>query len=269
MRVHYNSSRPARLNALAYTQGAEIHVAPGQEKTLSHEAWHVVQQKQGRVRPTMQLKEISVNDDAILENEADAMGAKAAQQTTGTDQGATSFIPPTVKAATPFPVSLKPVQMDKGKKKRKEKKQQQKQAAAEKHEAQRESDKHEFALARAGSPQAVKQKEQERISEALEEFEVAGRSAHILNRHRHGAGVSGKTEFPQGWDDDKILTAITVVCMNAPSIKMDAKYGPSLTGVYDGVIIEVYFSPIEKNDDPLIVSTAYPLPDPPRIVPNP
>lgn len=78
--VHYNSSHPARLNALAYTQGTEIHVAPGQEKHLPHEAWHVVQQAQGRVQPTMQMKDgVPVNDDAGLEQEADVMGRKAAQ----------------------------------------------------------------------------------------------------------------------------------------------------------------------------------------------
>lgn len=53
VRVHYNSSKPAQLNALACTQGGDIHVAPGQEKHLPHEAWHVVQQAQGRVEPTM------------------------------------------------------------------------------------------------------------------------------------------------------------------------------------------------------------------------
>jgi hypothetical protein len=78
VRVHYNSSQPAQLNALAYAQGADIHIAPGQEKHLPHEAWHVVQQAQGRVKPTMQLKEgIPVNDDKGLENEADIMGARA------------------------------------------------------------------------------------------------------------------------------------------------------------------------------------------------
>ena len=39
VRVHYNSSRPAQLQALAYTQGTEIYVAPGQIKHLPHEAW--------------------------------------------------------------------------------------------------------------------------------------------------------------------------------------------------------------------------------------
>ncbi len=77
--VHYNSSQPARLNALAYARGRDIHVAPGKERHLAHEAWHVVQQAQGRVNPTMQMKDgVSVNDDEGLEHEADVMSARAA-----------------------------------------------------------------------------------------------------------------------------------------------------------------------------------------------
>jgi len=80
VKVHYNSSQPASLQAHAYAQGTDIHVAPGQEKHLPHEAWHVVQQKEGRVQPTRQLKgTTNINDDAGLENEADVMGAKAMQ----------------------------------------------------------------------------------------------------------------------------------------------------------------------------------------------
>ena len=78
VKVHYNSDKPAQLNALAYAQGADIHVAPGQEKHLPHEAWHVAQQSQGRVRPTTQTKGVNINDDSSLEREADVMGAKAA-----------------------------------------------------------------------------------------------------------------------------------------------------------------------------------------------
>jgi hypothetical protein len=74
VRVHYNSAKPAQLQALAYTQGTHIHVAMGQERHLPHEAWHVVQQKQGRVHPTMQAQGIPINDDAGLEAEADRMG---------------------------------------------------------------------------------------------------------------------------------------------------------------------------------------------------
>ena len=78
VKVHSSSSEPAQLNAHAFAQGSDIHLAPGQEKYLPHEAWHVAQQKQGKVEPTTQLKgKIPVNDDERLENEADVMGAKA------------------------------------------------------------------------------------------------------------------------------------------------------------------------------------------------
>jgi hypothetical protein len=80
VKVHRNSDKPAQLQAHAYAQGTDIHLGPRQEKHLPHEAWHVVQQKQGRVKPTMQMKsKVNVNDDAGLEKEADVMGAKALQ----------------------------------------------------------------------------------------------------------------------------------------------------------------------------------------------
>ncbi|PIF29809.1 uncharacterized protein DUF4157 [Flavobacterium sp. 9] len=78
VKVHYNSDKPAQLNAHAYAQGSDIHIASGQEKHLPHEAWHVVQQKQGRVKPNLQMKgKVNVNDDSGLEKEADVMGNKA------------------------------------------------------------------------------------------------------------------------------------------------------------------------------------------------
>jgi Domain of unknown function (DUF4157) len=76
VRVHFNSSKPARLQALAYTRGTHIHLAPGQARHLPHEAWHVAQQKQGRVQPSFQLKGEQFNDDQRLEHEADVMGKK-------------------------------------------------------------------------------------------------------------------------------------------------------------------------------------------------
>ncbi|NEO37690.1 MAG: DUF4157 domain-containing protein [Moorea sp. SIOASIH] len=79
VRVHYSSAKPAQLQAAAYTQGTDIHVGPGQEKHLPHEAWHVVQQKQGRVKPTLQFQEVAINDNAVLEREADQMGKTALQ----------------------------------------------------------------------------------------------------------------------------------------------------------------------------------------------
>ena len=80
VRVHYNSSKPATVQALAYTQGTDIHVAPGQEKHLPHEAWHVAQQMAGRVSPTTNINGMPVNDNAALEHEADVMGEKALQR---------------------------------------------------------------------------------------------------------------------------------------------------------------------------------------------
>lgn len=55
VKVHYNSDKPAQLQAFAFAQGTDIHVGEGQEKHIPHEAWHVVQQKQGRVKPTVQM----------------------------------------------------------------------------------------------------------------------------------------------------------------------------------------------------------------------
>ncbi|NEO17659.1 MAG: DUF4157 domain-containing protein [Moorea sp. SIO3F7] len=77
VRVHYNSVKPAQLQALAYAQGTEIHVGPGQEKHLPHEAWHVVQQKQGRVKPTKHANGVAYNDDRAKEKEAEKMGEMA------------------------------------------------------------------------------------------------------------------------------------------------------------------------------------------------
>lgn len=80
IRVRYNSPEPAQVNALAFTRGNEIHLGAGQEKHLPHEAWHAVQQRQDRVRPTRRLSSgIPVNDSPALEKEADIMGARALQ----------------------------------------------------------------------------------------------------------------------------------------------------------------------------------------------
>lgn len=86
VKVHRNSDKPAQLQAHAYAHGTDIHLGPGQEKHLPHEAWHVVQQKQGRVKPTLQMKgKVNINDDAGLEKEADVMGERALQSSKQTN----------------------------------------------------------------------------------------------------------------------------------------------------------------------------------------
>ncbi len=77
VKVHYNSKKPAQLNAHAYAQGNNIHIASGQKKHVAHEAWHVAQQKQGRVKANTSSNGTPVNDSPKLEREADSMGAKA------------------------------------------------------------------------------------------------------------------------------------------------------------------------------------------------
>lgn len=101
--VHYNSPRPRQIGALAYTQGSDIHVAPGKERSLPHEAWHVVQQAQGRVPATARLETgAAVNDDAALEREADVMGARLSQQGVSPDR-ADSRIGSELRALGPLP----------------------------------------------------------------------------------------------------------------------------------------------------------------------
>lgn len=105
VRVHYNSPRPAQLQALAYTRGADIHVGPGQEMHLPHEAWHVVQQKQRRVSATLQMRGTAINDDAGLEREADVMGVAAARgDSVVPDRADAARGPEAVAAASATPV---------------------------------------------------------------------------------------------------------------------------------------------------------------------
>lgn len=73
VRIHYNSARPAQLNALAYTQGTNVYLGAGQEKHLSHELGHVIQQKRGLVPANRWLNGLPLNDDVRLEAEADRL----------------------------------------------------------------------------------------------------------------------------------------------------------------------------------------------------
>ena len=77
VRVHYNSSQPAAVQAHAFAQGSNIHLASGQEKHLPHELGHVVQQAQGRVKATTNVNGMAVNDNVGLESEATKMGERA------------------------------------------------------------------------------------------------------------------------------------------------------------------------------------------------
>ena len=88
VKINANSAKASEMGALAYTQGEEIHFAPGQfqpgshegQTLIGHELAHVVQQREGRVQATGSEKGMAVNTDHGLEAEADQLGAKAAAQ---------------------------------------------------------------------------------------------------------------------------------------------------------------------------------------------
>ncbi|WP_437765359.1 DUF4157 domain-containing protein [Sorangium sp. So ce281] len=90
LRIHPGSARATALGALAYTQGSDIHVAPGHwapetgrgQELLGHEIAHVVQQREGRVRATAQTQGVALNDEPALEREADELAQKAVKAST-------------------------------------------------------------------------------------------------------------------------------------------------------------------------------------------
>lgn len=87
VRVHPASTRAAQLGARAFTQGREIHIAPGYwspetlagQELLGHELAHVLQQRLGRVRASARIMGMELNDEPALEREADERGARAAR----------------------------------------------------------------------------------------------------------------------------------------------------------------------------------------------
>jgi hypothetical protein len=86
VRVHEGPEAEA-MGALAFTRGTDLFFRPGLfapdsdggRKLLGHELAHVVQQAEGRVSATRQLNDVAINEDAALESEADALGARAAR----------------------------------------------------------------------------------------------------------------------------------------------------------------------------------------------
>jgi len=83
--VHSSSPLPNMFAAMAYTQGTDIHFAPGRYQPhddagfnlLSHELTHVIQQRQGYV--TVQIPEGMVElTDTELASEPESIGESAA-----------------------------------------------------------------------------------------------------------------------------------------------------------------------------------------------
>lgn len=72
--------------------------------------------------------------------------------------------------------------------------------------------------------------------------------------HVAGTGNAGKTEFPEAWDDDKIINSVEDVAKNPdspPTLERSGNY--KFNGTRDGVEIEGYVSPAGQ------VQTGYPV----------
>ncbi|NJK65166.1 MAG: DUF4157 domain-containing protein [Microcoleus sp. SU_5_3] len=113
--IHTNSAQAKSIGALAYTQGSNVHFAPGRydpgsasgQSLLGHELTHVVQQRAGRVPKPTQNKALPINADTALEKEADDMGAKAARGELVQMPGASGL---SLGGALPMQNSTEPVQ---------------------------------------------------------------------------------------------------------------------------------------------------------------
>lgn len=77
VRVHYGSEKPERVQALAYTQGTDVYLGPGQERCLPHELGHIIQQKSRAIPVTQQWNGLPFNADPAMEAQADAFASGA------------------------------------------------------------------------------------------------------------------------------------------------------------------------------------------------
>jgi hypothetical protein len=224
VQVHYNSSQPARLDALAYAQGTDIHVAPGQERHLPHEAWHVVQQAQGRVRPTMQMKNgIQTNDNQGLEHEADVMG-KRALQTGPTSKPPLSTVQPTRPVLQAAPKVDKKKQTNDGKEKEKEKERKFKWEKVKSQDGTFLGDPSTFHIHDAGGDMHYK-------------FGNIGKT-------RVDFCKMGKM------DQEKIAEAI-IMCEDAPNVKLRDKPAQETVSAYLWSQMNTRYIPIETGKHPL------------------
>jgi hypothetical protein len=93
VRVHPGAANADSLSALAFTQGRDIHFAPGKynptslqgQKLIGHELAHVVQQRSGKVAAPYSGV-APINEDPALEAQADTWGEKASLSTPVRDQ---------------------------------------------------------------------------------------------------------------------------------------------------------------------------------------
>jgi hypothetical protein len=112
VRVVRDSGLPVGLGAQAVARGTEVHMAPGapgrgtdgERRLLAHELAHVVQQSEGRVRPTASVGDLEVSTDRGLEQDADAAAERVMRgEPAGAGEIAGLAGPPGPPVAQPWP----------------------------------------------------------------------------------------------------------------------------------------------------------------------
>jgi RHS repeat-associated protein len=106
------------------------------------------------------------------------------------------------------------------------------------------------------------------ISAEVSDKDLVGfRRDHIINRHASGAGKPNKTEFPDTWSNDKIITEVNKIANDPQAPGGTGAYdAPYKTGTVEGIEIRVDFYP-SNSKYAGNVSTAYPTnttPNPPK-----
>lgn len=136
VRVHPAATSADSLSALAFTQGRDIHFAPGKynpaslegQKLIGHELAHVVQQRSGKVAAPFSGV-APVNEEPALEAQADAWGEKASRSAPVKDENgspdasraSTSAYQGNTRTAGASPArTAQVIQPDRGKRKRQE-----------------------------------------------------------------------------------------------------------------------------------------------------
>lgn len=94
------------------------------------------------------------------------------------------------------------------------------------------------------------------------------RLAHILDGdeggggHRYGAGVPGKTEFPESWDDDTIAATVLHAAHRPQNVEQQNNGRWRVSGRYDAVDMRVIVNPDGR------IWAAHPI-DGPGVITNP
>lgn len=107
VRVTYNAMLPGTVGARAVTKGSRIAIAPGAESSVSHELWHVAQQKRRGVLANAERDGRAINDDPALEREADAF-----RDAVVSDPDRSKRTPDAVNLRSTSTTGLAPLQLD-------------------------------------------------------------------------------------------------------------------------------------------------------------